>query len=355
MIYLLVEKAYIDYPWCQRTLRGIQEEAKKKGCAVHEIDSLNAVTVDCACVLLVGASREWNDKMIVQCRSKGLHPVILSNQLSLPTNEPVSSVMMDLHSSMSLAVQYLHSLGRYHLALYGVNPHASSDPWRVKRFHELTAENGNVFTLETTAEETFQRFYTEIHRYDGVICVNDYVAVSLIRRLKELAYDIPHKLYIVSYGDMHLSKLLTPSITSISDDYGHFGRAALSICNMIERNECISSVKISLHSKLFVRQTTENRPFDNTEVEIIETPIQANKFFTDLEISNLARLEALFSQCDEIDFELIQLLLKDQPYATMAQKCFISETAVKYRVKKMQKICGFSSRNDLVEYFRQHF
>ena len=37
---------------------------------------------------------------------------------------------------------------------------------------------------------------------------------------------------------------------------------------------------------------------------------------------------------------------------TMAQQCFISETAAKYRVKKMQKLCGADNREELTELIR---
>lgn len=353
-IFLLVEKAYLNYPWCQRILRGIREEARKKRTSINEIDIPEEAEAG-SCVLLIGASREWNNQMIRHCRSLKQHPVMLSNQMPIHTDETASSVMMDIHSSMALAVNYLHSLGRDSLALYGINPCSSSDPWRVKRFQELTGRNDAIFTMEPNTEAAFDRFYREIHQYDGVICVSDYAAVSLIRRLKEKAYSLPEKLYIVSYGDMYLSKLLTPSITSISDDYDSFGRAALSLCNLIERNENFSSVKINLHSRLHVRQTTENRPYDPANGDIIETTIPENRFFSDTEIFDLAKLETLFSQCDETDFSLIQLLLQDAPYVTMAQECYISETAAKYRVKKMQQICGASSREELAKYLNRFF
>lgn len=137
----------------------------------------------------------------------------------------VSSVKMDIHSSMELAVDYLRTLGRERLALFGVNPSASSDLWRARRFGELTGREGDVFFLGASVAEIFDRFYEKIHCYDGVICASDYAAVSLVGRLREKNYAIPEKLYVVGYGDMFLSRLYRPSITSISDDYESFGKA----------------------------------------------------------------------------------------------------------------------------------
>ena len=65
---------------------------------------------------------------------------------------------MDIHSSMELAVDYLRTLGRERLALFGVNPSASSDLWRARRFGELTGREGDVFFLGSSVNEIFDQF-----------------------------------------------------------------------------------------------------------------------------------------------------------------------------------------------------
>ena len=167
------------------------------------------------------------------------------------------------------------------------------------------------------------------------------------RRLQQDGYPIPEKLYLISYGNMALSQLMRPSITSISDGYEEFGRAALSISSLIEKNPSISTVNIQLHCQLNIRETTENRPLPVSAEDEAAEPVLENRFFKDPEISNLARLETLFQQCDEIDMALIQQLLSGDSYAQMTEKSFISETAVKYRIRKMEKTCGVGTRMDL--------
>lgn len=355
MIYLLVERQFAEYPWCQRTLRGLYEESRRKRITIQKIDSPEQAQPGWNCILVVGASGKWIDLMIRRSRSCGLFPIALSNQMNTASGQNFSSVMMDIHSSMQLAVDYLYSLERRDLAMFGVNPSSSSDLWRAQRFQELTERSAHIFPLEPTMEEAFNRFYAVIDQYNGVICASDYAAVSLVRRLRERGYPVPEKLYIVGYGDMFLSRLSTPSITSISDDYENFGRAALSICSLVDKNDTISVINILLNSRLHIRQTTENRPYVPTNDPTAEPQLPENQFFRDPEIAGLAKLETLFNQCDETDFALLQLLLLDASYASLARQCFISQTAAKYRVKKMQKLCGVSSREELVQYIRKIF
>ena len=167
MVYLMVEQQFAKYPWCQRTIRGIFEEVRKRRIHVQEVSELPGGAEERSCVLLVGASEEWINQTAREAGSLGLHPVVLSNRETNSSGLSVSSVKMDIHSSMELAVDYLRTLGRERLALFGVNPSASSDLWRAKRFGELTGREGDVFFLGTSVAEIFDRFYEKIHCYDG--------------------------------------------------------------------------------------------------------------------------------------------------------------------------------------------
>lgn len=352
MTYTLMEEQFRPYPWCQRLLRGLNEEARKKRMEITPLTDLDERPEKAGCVLLIGATESWVNMMAEKARAAGLHPIVMTNRQPGTSALPVSSVMMDIQGSMQLAVNYLHALGRDRLALYGANPLAASDPWRAERFALLTGSSDNVFFCSDSFEELYLRFQQSRERYNGVICASDYAAVSLVRRLQQDGYPIPEKLYIVSYGNMILSQLTHPSITSISDDYEEFGRAALSICSLIEKNGSISTVNIQLHSRLNIRETTENRPFPEPASAAACEPNLENRFFEDPEISDLAKLETLFQQCDEMDMALIQQLLNGESYARMTEKSFMSETAVKYRIRKMEKTCGVSSRTELVRFLK---
>lgn len=353
MLYLLIEPQFEAYPWCQRAMRGIYEEGRKKHVEIRTLQRLEQVAAGEGCVLLAGASESWIDASIHAAQLLGLYPVVLSNRQNGAGTLPVSSVSMDIQSSMELAVDYLHGLGKNRLALFGVNPSASSDPWRAERFWELTGSSEDIYELQVNIEETFQRFYSAVEHYDAVICANDYAAVSLIRRLQERNYDVPGKLYIVGYGDMFLSRLFKPSVTSVSDDYENFGRAALSICALVEKNETISTVDIRLKSRLHIRQTTENRPMQRKTSFPTKSSSGENRFYDDPELKDLALLENLFQQCDETDFAMVQMLLQGISYEEIAKQCYISETAVKYRIRKMKRLVGAGSREELTGYLKR--
>lgn len=348
MINYLVEEKFRGYSWCARMIRSLLAEARRKRMELREIPDLEAADPDTTCVLLLGGSRGWIESLAEQAANRGIYPVALSNRQLEESRILLSTVMMDVHSSMQLAMDYLKSLGRTRIALYGVNPSAASDPWRVQRFAAAGGSREDVFYLSENLEQTFRQFYPMISRYDGVICASDYAAISLLQHLQKQAYPVPERLYMVSYGNMKLAQMTKPSITSISDAYDQVGMAALSLCALVEKSEAIANVIIYLRCRLCIRQTTENRPYVKAAPEAQARAYPENRFFRDPEVEKLAALENLFSQCDEVDRQLIRLMIRRKSYAAMAETCFISESAVKYRIQKMEKICGVTSREALL-------
>ena len=358
MLYLLIEKEFADLPWCRRSLRSLYDEVRKKRLSLCEIETIEQIpeTDEEAGVLLIGGTETWFRYNVALANNKGHYPISMTNRAQSFSDEPVSSVTMDFGDGVRLAVNYLHSLNRNNLALYGVNPHSSSDPAREAIFTHLTGRCGDVYRLESNMEEMFRSFMDRVDEYDAVVCVNDYAAVSLVRNLRQAGYDPTQKPYVVGFGNMKLTERSNPSITSVTDDYEHFGRAAISIYNLVVREKSISSVNIQLHCRLIIRQTTGNRPYENQlVVKPLEELDETNNFYQDTEVVEMARMESLLHQCDETDHLIIKCLVRNLPYAEIAEKCFISETAAKYRVKKMESICGVTSRSKLIAMLKKYF
>lgn len=356
MLYLIVEDEYKSFPWFQRTLRSLYGESRKKRVAFQEINSVSEISAEDheAGVLLLGATETWSQNQVRQILERGAYPISMVNRGYSILDEQLSSISMDLRGSMRLAVEYLRSLGCEKLALYGVNPHSSSDPTRAKMFGILTGDDEHIYYNDKRLSDTFEKFREHLDEYDAVICVNDYAAVSLLHRLLEIGVDPTQRPYIVSHGNMILTRMTRPSITSISDDYEYFGRAAMFIYNSVIREKQISSIHIQLRNHLHVRETTGNRPWQPEQAYLVapET-VEPNPFYSDSEVADMAKMEWLLNLSDDTDLTIIRSLMECTSYSDIAERCFISETAAKYRVKKMESVCDVSNRAELVKFFRR--
>ena len=96
MTYTLLEEQFFPYPWCQRLLRGLNEEARKKRIEITQLTNLEEKPSEFGCVLLIGATSSWVNTMAEKARAVGLHPIVMTNRQAGASPFPFSSVMMDI-------------------------------------------------------------------------------------------------------------------------------------------------------------------------------------------------------------------------------------------------------------------
>ena len=358
MLYLIIEREYGEFAWGRRSLRSLQEEVRKRRMTVPEIRSLEEIprSDEEAYVVLMGSTEAWHHYYVREAGKRGIHPIALTCYVPVYMEEPFSSVMQDAQGGVSLAVNYLRSLGRRRLALLGVNPSSSSDSGIVRVFRYLKGNDDGIFENVDSVRNMFRRFERRIGEFDGVICTNDYVAIALVHYLQTIGVDPTSPRYVVGYGGLNLTHMCSPSITSVSDDMEHIGQAVISLYQLLVKNPTITSASVLLGKRLYIRETTGNEPWEGRKAgEGREILSGTNMFYQDEEIAEMAKLEVLLCRCDETDLAVIECLMNDDTYAAIAEKCFISETAVKYRVQNMKAICGLPSREALVGFFRKIF
>ena len=177
MLYLMQEEGFVQFPWCQRTLRGLWDEVRRKRISLTVIDRIEQIPQEDrqAGVLLLGASGEWIERQADRAMAQGAHPILLTNRMQEPQHGSYSAVMMDIGDSMRAggAVSgrsWAAGTWRSTAAI----PTASSDPWREKVFLALTGQDGEVFHNRNSLRSAFDQFWPRRESFDGVICASDY-------------------------------------------------------------------------------------------------------------------------------------------------------------------------------------
>ena len=108
MLYLLAEELYRDFPWCQRSMKSLRSEAKKKHVQLVEIAAMSEIpaTDAEAVVMLLCSTQSWVERRIAEANARGVHPVALYNRTRRPEHA-CSVVTMDIDEAMRLAIDYL--------------------------------------------------------------------------------------------------------------------------------------------------------------------------------------------------------------------------------------------------------
>jgi len=133
------------------------------------------------------------------------------------------------------ATQHLLRLGRRHIVFLG-----ETDPEGIQRrkgyIDGLTHAHVGIdrglippvhFQLES-AESAIDRLLRRGATIDGIVAASDLMALGAIRALKNAGKSVPGDVSVVGYDDMLLSRLSTPSVSTIRQDTAKAGRILVS-------------------------------------------------------------------------------------------------------------------------------
>lgn len=97
------------------------------------------------------------------------------------------------------------------------------------------------FTMESGYEKAGE-LLTKSGGLDGIVCATDSIAIGVMQYLKEQGMKIPRDVMVTGHGDSVLSKVITPTLTTIRYSYEESGRLAASmLLEILEKGE--SSVR----------------------------------------------------------------------------------------------------------------
>lgn len=336
--------------WYDDIVSGLMKEKRRKRFALIMLDSIDELehhTIeDEDVIFVIGTNSGWLSRIIHICEVHFYNRVILlSDHENRLCSGKYSIVTSDVSHDIQVFYNYLLSCGKTRIALYGVVPDSGADHLRKKSFLSCGATEDDLFYNSESLSKCFEDFSCRANEYDAVICVSNYAAISLIRFLNGSRCP-----FVVSCGSgTLLTHFFSPSITHTHIDYLAFGRAAVNLCHILQNSDSIDSISIFLESKLSIGETTSNIPL--TSKAVSETSISCNptdKFYSDSEIDEMSKIEAMLNSCDEEDFLILDNLLNNMTYAQIAEKMYMSTNGVKYKTRKMFNMCDVSTKNELI-------
>ena len=355
---VIIEENYKISVWCREIVEGLRSEARKKRVSLTfatDIDEIESASDD-GTVFIVGSETEWLNLASKKAKASGKHPIILSNQSESALEYGVSRVTEDIYGSMSEIMTLFSSKGHIRTALYAFNPDSASDSFKKEAFLRSGGKVDTVFENNGSFDECFARFY-ERHKeepFSGIVCANDFAAISLIRHLGELGESIDG-IDVISYSNSVIARCTSPAISTVSANFENFGQLAFMIADMIGKGKGVSGIRILCSWKIIHRETSS--PLSSaigTEIEVNSLPHASGSFYCDEELMEMMRIETLLSECDKTDLDIIKAILSGKKTAEIESLCFLTETAVKYRIKKMKDVCAVPTREALCAFLAQY-
>ncbi len=363
-IMVLIEPSYRDTYWCRQTMNGIYDETSRKKFTCTVLNEPDPACIDWGrlygdnkkILIVIGTSISWIPDILKKLTERGVHVVLVSIQPAANFTS-VSTILMDHADTLRALYQYLYSLDRSRIALYGINPNSSADRLKTECFRAILQDQDiedpqdRIYYNFAALADCFDRFQPNINAYDAVICANDVVAVSLIRHLKTCGLRVPDDLYVVSFGDTLLARLFSPSLTTVTLNHDELGRQAVAAVNYLHRNDAIISLSIKVECRIHIREST-NRATPATEriLPVKTAPAPPVIFYDDVEVHEALAVESFINKCDELDLQILEGLYTAEKYSDLADQLYTTENSLKYRIRRMLSWLEKDNRDDLVRF-----
>ncbi len=150
-------------------------------------------------------------------------------------------VVIDNYKSSFKAVKYLIDNGHVNIAMLSISPpHLTSVKDRNKGYFDAI-KKGNVNTdhylhcqipfedIEQSVEFYIEKLIKYNQKVTAILTVNQNIALACLKSLKKFKIRIPEDISLITFDDLPVFELLSPSITTISQPLDLISKNAVSI------------------------------------------------------------------------------------------------------------------------------
>lgn len=343
--------------WCELYLKGIHSEAKRKGDSVClmtiEEAELHFRTKRPVCAALLSISRAWTADAAALLSSLGIEPLIIGGA-SRDGHRHASYVYMDYREATYQLIEYLRQYDRQRIALFAISSDSATDMIKKDAFLSYDGCHERDVFYYTGADGLMgavcKRFLQACRNYDAVLCSNDAGAVILMHQLEEAGIRIPEDLFLCTFGDMAISSSGKKTLTMARLHCTEIGRQVVSMCHLLTNSENISGISTKVRCAFIVGSTTANLPVKTKTIGTAHAPVDTpSRFHSDPSISRIFLAEKIVSACDAIDIDILKLIIKGYRYFDIAEILHVSESTIKYHLKRLISIAEMETREEIIE------
>lgn len=351
-VYVLIQPSEKEFFWITNIINGMKKMAARQEYDLRLIDSDYLDKLERGVpLLIVGYTYRWVRSSVEASSKIGLNPIVVGACLHPELKEKCNGIEFELSDIVKSVFAYLSVAGCKRIALLGVNRSSIADRVKEQTVLSLNSAQSQVFVCNDSLALCVEEFLesSEKERFDGVLCVNDTVAIYLINLLKTRGIRVPEDIKVAGIGNSNLGQRHGIPITSVNFDYFEMGKQAIRLWRYVRRNEGEMRVTVSLPCELIVRGSTGHIENDD-EKHFQDTVENGNeRYYYDPDVQSIIRAEAFLGECDELDKEILYCIINNDTYGEMADKLKLTDRAIKYRVAKMIKKFGAEDREEIAQ------
>ena len=344
-IYIVTHEEPKNSYWDKAVISGIKDAARESQCVVKMVDLSSIDNFDNSPLIIASSRGVWVCQMVSLAISKGANPIVASSVEFPYISNKHNRVVFEFETVIDKCISYLEDAGRTKTVLLGVAPKSAGDKIKCDAFKN----RGDIFWEENGIEVCVEEFIKLLDNteYDSIICANDTIAVLLEQRLLESGYNVPEDFYIIGMGNSYVGQNISVPLTSITLDYYEIGKMAVSLYKYISECNFDCQINAKIPCKLEIRESAPfNKITDKSSVVPGESP-NLEKYFCGDRVQSIISAETLIQNCDDIDKVILIDLSKGKSVEKIAERLYLSERAVRYRISNLVKRNDFLSREEM--------
>ena len=315
-----------------------------------------------SCVIVVGYDVSWLHKTINSLQKICCKTIVVNSWVSEDLLKSNNAVYFTLDSIIEQACTYLSMNKREKTVLFGINERSLADFIKKDTFIQLnkSLKKGDVkvYSFKDSLSKSLNDFLQDFSEgnIDSVICANDTIAICLQNMLKKEGFKIPEDLFVIGMGNSELGKYVSPSITTFEFDYFELGKQTFWLWKSLIKDDKDTHREVKLICPFIIRESTENLIYtekdqDRLEHQNLKMVIEndMNAYFEDETIKTVINFETFFRSCDKQDISILKGIVKNKNYNLISESLFMTDRAIRYRINKMNKKLGISTREEMVK------
>lgn len=342
MVCILTDPNYSGSIWCKSFFNNLIENLRKN--RIPFCEAFDEIPENVEAVFIIASDYVWIKNTIKSLNKVDISPILICNHIEEIVGCEYSCVSSNVQASIKSFLSQLTLSDKNKIAIYGVNTNSVADIGKVDVLFsnkEYFSENIKVFNNNGNLNDCYIDFTKNIDDIDVVICTNYFAAISLVKHLECESPEKLKKLNIFSLTSSSLSKYYNTYITSVNIDYNQYGRAAIRIYKNLKKHSYISTMNIT------VAWNVSDKHFSNASAVPLQKTFKQDIFYNDNELNEMMKVEKLLDICDYMDTSIITGLIQKLSIEKICEICFMTEGAIKYRIKKLLSQCNIKDKSEL--------
>jgi LacI family transcriptional regulator, galactose operon repressor len=176
----------------------------------------------------------------------------------------ITNIKVDYRQGMQRIIEYLHGLGHRRMAFVG--HHTTLDPLNDRRrtFLELAADYASRVKVVAVAgpdspaggQNAAREILGSGFRPTAIVCVNDFMAIGVLRELHEQGIAVPEKISVTGFDDIRLAAFVSPALTTAHIPREEIGHRIGEMLLPGARGRLPRGREILVDASLIVREST---------------------------------------------------------------------------------------------------